>query len=851
MSALFSAISHATSGEVLAWRQLPALPDPQGWGGPFAGVAGGVLVVAGGANFPKGLPWEGGAKAWYDRIYTLESPQGRWQPCATRLPRPLAYGISLNWREGMICLGGSDAAGHYAEAWLIKTLDGKLVLAPLPSLPAPLANSCGAILGERLYVAGGLAQPTNTSTLKLFWRLDLSRPRREWAWEELEPWPGPPRMLAVAGAQDGSFFLFSGTDLEADAAGKARRVYLKDAYRFTPGKGWRAIAPLPRPVVGAPGPAAALGQTHLAIFGGDDGSRAHLPPNPNHPGFLTDVLLYHTLTDTWALAGHTPAPRVTTPLVPWQGGFVVPSGEVRPGLRSPQADLAQPVRRQAAFGGLNYTALIAYLAGVVGLGCYFTKRTQSTNDFFRGGQRIPWWAAGLSIYATVLSSITYMAIPAKAYASDWSYAFNHLTIVVLAPVVIAFYLPFFRQLDVTSAYEYLEKRFNLAVRWFGSVCFMVYQLGRCAIVLYLPALALSTVSSLDLYACIVVMGVLCVLYTVLGGMEAVVWTDVVQTLVLLGGVGCALGVVVSQTDHGVLDMVQLASRQGKFFEDVTWRFDPTSATAAVIFFGCLFTNLTPYTASQDVVQRYVTTKDTRLAARAIWTNALMTFPSVLLFFGLGTALFVFYQAHPERLDPNLKMTDAIFPLFIMNEMPAGLGGLVVAGLFAAAQSTLSGSLNSVAACWVTDFHRRRKPGASDRENLRLARWITVLVGLAATLGACLLSTFDIGSLWDIFLSLLGLTGATLAGLFALGIFTRRANGTGALCGALVSVAVLYFVQQYTRVHFFLYGAIGILVCFGVGWLASWFLGRPVADLTGLTVHTPRRESATAQLTARL
>jgi Na+/proline symporter len=197
------------------------------------------------------------------------------------------------------------------------------------------------------------------------------------------------------------------------------------------------------------------------------------------------------------------------------------------------------------------------------------------------------------------------------------------------------------------------------------------------------------------------------------------------------------------------------------------------------------------------------------------------------------------------------MTDAIFPLFIMNELPAGLGGLVVAGLFAAAQSTLSGSLNSVAACWVTDFHRRLKPGASDRENLRLARWITVLMGLAATLGACLLATFDIGSLWDIFLSLMGLTGATLAGLFALGIFTRRANGTGALCGALVSVAVLYFVQQHTRAHFFLYGAIGILVCFGVGWLASWFLGRPAADLTGLTVHTPRRESATAQLTARL
>jgi SSS family solute:Na+ symporter len=491
----------------------------------------------------------------------------------------------------------------------------------------------------------------------------------------------------------------------------------------------------------------------------------------------------------------------------------------------------------AGFGWINYLALFAYLLGVVAVGFWCSRRNKNTDDFFRAGRRIPWWAAGLSIYATMLSSITYMAVPAKAFATDWTYFISILSVPAMTPLVIRFYLPFYRQLDVTSVYEYLEKRFNLAVRWFGSLSFMVLMTGRMAIVLFLPALALATVSSLNIYFCIILMGALCTLYTVVGGIEAVIWTDVVQTIVLLGGALLALVLIVANVDGGIAALWHAAHAQDKVFEQLDWSGDLTAGTVWVIFFGYFFSNFIPYTAQQDVVQRYITTADTRRAARSIWTNALLAVPGLALFFAVGTALFVFYKIHPGRFDPSIQ-TDAVFTLFIVREMPMGLSGLVVAGIFAAAQSTLSGSLNSVAACWVTDFHRRLKPDSSDLGNLRLARGVTLLVGILMTGVACLMVSWNIASLWDGFIALLGLTGGALAGLFALGIFTRRASGAGALCGALASVGALYLAKQYTHLHLFLYGGIGIFVCLIVGWCSSWLFGPQAKKLKGLTIHTP-------------
>ncbi len=298
----------------------------------FAGVSGGALIAAGGANFPDKRPWEGGKKIWHDTILVLEKPDGAWK-VAGKLPRPLAYGVSVTWRDGVVCVGGSDAERHHADCFRLEWRGGKLETKPLPPLPKPIASMCGALLGDTLYIAGGTEKPDSTSTLKKFYALNLAEPRP--AWHELEPWPGPARMLAVAAAQDGAFFLASGADLHADADGKPVRTYLRDAYRFTPGKGWKRIADLPRAAVAAPSPAPTVGATRFLILGGDDGTQLTVAPN-EHKGFPKSILAYDSVRDTWGHVADATVARVTVPTAQWNGAWIIISGEQRPGIRSPE-----------------------------------------------------------------------------------------------------------------------------------------------------------------------------------------------------------------------------------------------------------------------------------------------------------------------------------------------------------------------------------------------------------------------------------------------------------------------------------------------------------------------------------
>jgi N-acetylneuraminic acid mutarotase len=315
-----------------SWKSLPPLPDAHGFAGPFAGISGGALFVAGGANFPDKKPWDGGSKVWYDSVFLLESPDGSWKKVG-KLPRPMAYGVSLTTDDGIACLGGSNADGHNAECYLLKWSDGRLSTTPLPKLPRPCANAAGAVLGSVVYLAGGLEHADDTRTLKTFWSLDLKNLAA--GWHELVPWPGPGRMLATVGAQASSVYLFSGADLQRGPDGKPVRRWLKDAYRFTPGRSWQRIADLPRVAVAAPSPAPLLGSQLLLVLGGDDGSQIGLPPS-SHRGFRRDVLAYHTGTDRWQSAGELPVALVTTPAVNWQGRIIIPGGEDHPGSRSSQ-----------------------------------------------------------------------------------------------------------------------------------------------------------------------------------------------------------------------------------------------------------------------------------------------------------------------------------------------------------------------------------------------------------------------------------------------------------------------------------------------------------------------------------
>lgn len=817
------------SVERFDWQTLPALPQPSG--GQMAGVSNNTLLVIGGSYFNV-PPWDGGAKLWLDTIHALEPQANEWK-LAGRLAHPLAYGVAVTTDDGVIVLGGSDGQHNYAEVCKLRYINGKLEQITLPALPQPLANFGAALLGNTIYVTGGQRTPTATAAVNALWALDLNE--REPRWQTLAPLPDAARILPVVAAQDGGVYVFSGAELSAGADGKAVRRYLRDSWKYQPGKSWSRIADAPRAVVAAP--ALRYGQSHILVFSGDDGANATrtLELKNNHPGFSRDVLAYHTITDTWVKMGELPESLVTTAAVSWQGAIVFPGGEDRPGHRLGSVVTATLRSRKGGFDWLDYTVLGLYLLAMLLIGFYFSTKGKTTEDFFLGGRRVPWWAAGLSIYGTQLSAITYLAVPAKTYAEDLTYVLVNLCIPLMAPVVIYFYLPFFRRLNVTTAYEYLERRFNVVVRCFGSASFIILQAGRLAIVLFLPSLALAAVSGLNVYLCILAMGVLTTIYTMEGGIEAVVWTDVVQVVVLLGGALLALALLIHGVDGGLSQVIATGRAAGKFHM-FNWTWDATTTSLWVVLVGNLLAQLVPYTTDQAVIQKYLTTKDERRAARGIWLNGVMSAPTILIFFGAGVALYVFYRNHPAQLHPGVP-TDATFAWFIADQLPSGVAGLVVAGIFAAAMSTLSSSMNSIATAIVTDFYARFTTSATDEKKMRLARHLTLLLGVVGTIAALLMATFEIKSLWDLFLQVLGLFGGGLAGVFALGIFTRRAHGTGALIGLVAGSALVFGVQQYTRLHFFLYAAIGIAGCFLLGYLFSLMLPAPKKTLDGLTIYT--------------
>ena len=328
----------------LDWKELPPIPDPNGFAGSFAGVSGGALIVAGGTNFPDKKPWEGGTKLWYDDVYVLPSPSGEWLKVG-KLPVANGYGVSVTTDDGVIIIGGGNATDHFRDVTLLQW-NGKTVNAsPLPPLPAPCAFMTGAISfpdrlkpglqqkqGATIFVCGGIEKPDATKAMNSIWSLNLSD--LDAGWKKHDPLPAAGRILAAAGAHGGAFFLISGAALKPGNDGKPAREWLKDTWKFSPGSGWKRLADPPRVAVAAPSPLPHSG-TQLLVIGGDDGALANFEPKEKHPGFPRSVLCYDTKSDVWKKEGEVPFSLVTTTAVIWDERIVIPGGEARPGVRSP------------------------------------------------------------------------------------------------------------------------------------------------------------------------------------------------------------------------------------------------------------------------------------------------------------------------------------------------------------------------------------------------------------------------------------------------------------------------------------------------------------------------------------
>ncbi len=341
MLGMLSMVQATAAGQAphkIVTDHAPAIPDPEGFAGMFAGVSNQVLVAAGGANFPGKKPWEGGAKVWYADVFLLKKGAAAWEKSPVSLPRPLGYGVSASYKNNIILAGGSDREQHHRDVYRISVQGDKVIIDSLAPMPYALANMAGALVGDVLFVAGGTLTPEGNPG-KLFLALDLKHNK----WITLDPWPGAERMNAVAAVADQRFFLFSGIQVLDTKEGKLRKV-LEDGYCFVPsyrngvlvGGHWKVLAPMPRGVAAGPGPGPVFGKRYIVFPGGLDHQTAQHADPLTHPGFLPDILAYDLQQKKWMVFDRFPRAdmRLTAPTVVWDNRCFIINGELRPGIRS-------------------------------------------------------------------------------------------------------------------------------------------------------------------------------------------------------------------------------------------------------------------------------------------------------------------------------------------------------------------------------------------------------------------------------------------------------------------------------------------------------------------------------------
>ena len=800
----------------------PATPLDNAVSGHYASWTNGGLSVWGGCNFPDVPCADGGQKVYY----------------------PKAYGASVAVPGGAVYLGGMDAESSRSECVFISATDG--TPSPIAPLPKELDNFAATYYDGMLWVAGG--QTDGVPNREVY---TLPFPSNDKAWSTAATLPDTCRLqpcVAVQNTASGyALFIFGGYQPKAEgqeAKVHTDGVYMTLAELKKDGTQWRRTAPTLawnddaatdtrtqqiQAIVG--GTCSPMGYSHVLFFGGVDHDiflsaiegkqdSLYLRHQPEWYRFRSDVLTYHTITDSWGLLpGDSLLARAGACLTPEAGGkgWSYSGGELMPGVRSTDVSHVE-VTNEKRFGWLNWTVLAFYLLGMLGMGIYFMRKENGADDFFKGGGRIPWWAAGISIYATMLSAITYMTIPAKAYTTDWTYYPMLWMILLISFPVIKYYLPYFRKLNVTSAYEILEQRFNLFTRLLASALFSIFMIVRMAIVLYLPSLALTAVTGIDIYLCIVLMGLVTIIYCTMGGVEAVIWGDVVQGLILVCGALFAVVYLAMGTEGGISGCINIALENDKL-RLFDWSNSWSQATWWVIIIGGLANNLISYTSDQTVIQRYLTTPDEKSAGRGILVNGVMSVFVSVAFYMIGTGLYTFYKTHPAELDVTMGQSDAIFPFFMMSQMPAGVAGALIAAIFAATMSTISSNINSVATAFSIDFWKRFRR-TTDSQLVVVARWASVVSGLVGLALALFMATWNIQSFLDFFNEALGLLTSGLGGLFFIAVFMKRVKGNAALAGFVAGEIVVFWMSEFTTANFLLFGAIGMVVSIVVAWLLS-------------------------------
>ena len=495
-------------------------------------------------------------------------------------------------------------------------------------------------------------------------------------------------------------------------------------------------------------------------------------------------------------------------------------------------------------GLLNLVFVVVFLALMAGMGVYFARRNKDTEAYFLGGRKVPGWALGISMVGNAISSITFLALPAAAFALDWRQLTPNLFMPLAALLACWLFIPFFRQHQRVTAYEYLGERYGQGIRLYAALYNLAGQLLRLAMVLCLMAIPLAEMLHIRESTAIIVFGGITCFYTVLGGIEAVIWTDVVQTFVLLGGAFLCVGVVLAKLPGGIIQVFEVGSQFHKFSLG-PMDFSLSERTFLLMTLVGLIGFVTEFSSSQATVQRYIAAPSLKEARKATLMCALVSLPTWVLFFFLGTCMFVFYQVCPSPEVAEMT-SDNVLPHFILTQLRPGVSGVIIAAIMAAAMSTLSSSINAVSTIWTVDFLRVLRGRVDDAFELANARIAACVGGLVMILGAWWMSSISRESLYD----LGSITGAILcfAGLtpFLLGFFVPRVGNRAIVFGMVASLLFsVYNILNYfdllpaalaLKIHIYAATPICNAVMLVAALLFAWIAPeRNCGRLQGLTV----------------
>jgi len=511
---------------------------------------------------------------------------------------------------------------------------------------------------------------------------------------------------------------------------------------------------------------------------------------------------------------------------------------------------------------LDVIFLLVYLAGILAMGLSFSRKNTNTEEYFVGGRTFAGWVVGFSMVGTVMSSITFLAYPGDAFKTSWLRFIPNFMLPLGAIIAVYVFVPFFRRGRITSTYQYLEMRFGPSIRVYGAVVFIIAQLVRESMILYLVSLMVHEMTGLNFAACIVAGGIVVAGYTIIGGIDAVIWTDVVQTIVLVAGGLLSLGVIIYHLPGGLGQILSVGAAEGKFsFSElvdgrlipVGWDISLQRKTGTMMLILGLSNWLALYSSNQNTVQRYCASRSAHAARKAVFICACSSVPIWAFFMFLGTSLFVYFQQFPapeavEILDGTRK-AEQIFPFFFINYLPPGTTGLLIAAVLAAAMSSIDSSINSISTVGVVDIYRRHLvKGRDDRHYLGVARVFGCFAGMSMIVGAIILAYSETKTLQDTSTILVSLCSGGMVGMYLLGFLTKlgdaRSVGVGIVCTVLFTGWTVIsdktsLLPAWLSVPFDLYytGVIGNVVMFAVGFLAATLLPRRARELTNLTLYT--------------